>query len=124
MEFNEINSNSINLITAYGEGYLEVNHKKTTENILIYPEHTYLMSEIKTIDDIDETILNKAIDFDPEIILFGFNATNHFLPRHQIKLLHKNQIAVECMNLMSACRTFNILLSEQRRVIFFALTRL
>lgn len=82
------------------------------------------MSEIKTIDDIDESILNKAIDFDPEIILFGFNATNHFLPRDHIKLLHKNQIAVECMNLMSACRTFNILLSEQRRVIFFALTRL
>ncbi len=124
MEFNEIQSSTKNLITAYDTDYLSIHDKKITENVLIYPETISLILDITTIHDINELTIQKAINFNPEIILFGFNSPNLFLSANQIKIFHDHNIAVESMNLMSACRTFNILLSEQRKVIFFAFLNL
>ena len=53
----------------------------------------------------------------PELMILGSGAKHRFVhPRHVHRLIGAG-IGVECMDTMAACRTFNVLVSEGRRVV-------
>jgi uncharacterized protein len=64
-----------------------------------------------------------AIDFDvllamkPEIIVFGSGATLRFPRPEIIRPLAEAGVGLEVMDTRAACRTYNILLSEDRKVL-------
>ena len=66
--------------------------------------------------DIDSGILGRISEFDPEVLLIGTGAT-HLLPEVEIMMrLSRLGAGVEVMRTDAACRTFNVLVSEGRRV--------
>ncbi len=56
------------------------------------------------------------LQLQPEVILIGYNGHNKLLIE-LIQDLAKKKIGLECMSIGAACRTFNILLSEGRKVV-------
>jgi len=61
--------------------------------------------------------LRPAIDLDPEIILVG-TGQDILLPNVELmRTLAERSIGLETMTTPAACRTFNVLLNEQRRVV-------
>ncbi len=52
----------------------------------------------------------------PEILLIGTGSAQRALAPEFIAELSARRIGVECMDTPAACRTFNILVAEQRRV--------
>jgi len=57
------------------------------------------------------------LDLAPEIIILGTKTPSALQRLDILKKLCEQHIGVECMAIDAACRTFNILLSEHRRVV-------
>jgi uncharacterized protein len=53
----------------------------------------------------------------PELVLFGSGPTQHFLPPMLWQALVKQGIGFETMNTPAACRTYNVLVAEGRKVL-------
>jgi uncharacterized protein len=68
-------------------------------------------------ETLDAKQLAAILDFSPEVVLLGTGDKQRFIhPRHTQAFLSAN-IAVECMTTAAACRTFNILSAEGRKVV-------
>ena len=117
MKFHKIESDTLNIIDAYDDGWVQIKTNKFEKNIIIFPESIISNSPIQSLNDLSKKNLKEIFSFKPEIVLIGTEKQNFFLERSSQTLFYKKNIAVEGMSLTSACRTFNILLAEQRRVI-------
>ena len=66
---------------------------------------------------LDEASLGPMLEQDPEIIVIGTGVSTIALPEGLAIPLQSRGIGLEVMATGPACRTFNILLSEHRRVV-------
>jgi uncharacterized protein len=57
------------------------------------------------------------VGFKPNVILLGTGGLQHFPPSELMTIAYEHNIAVEVMSTSSACRTYNVLMSEHRRVL-------
>ena len=53
----------------------------------------------------------------PELVLLGTGATQRFPHPRLLSALSDARVGVEMMDTRAACRTFNILIAEDRRVV-------
>jgi len=68
-------------------------------------------------ETLDAHKLSAILDFEPEVVLLGTGDKQRFIhPRHTQAFVSAH-IAVECMTTAAACRTFNILAAEGRKVV-------
>ena len=105
-----------NTFTSYGEGFVEVNEKRFTSSILVMPEGAVLPWPPLSIDQVGADSFAEIIALKPEILLFGSGARLRFLHPRITRALTQAGIGVECMDMFAACRTYNILMSEERKV--------
>lgn len=61
--------------------------------------------------------LAPAVALDPEVILLGTGARQVFPPPALLRAMLGRGIGLEVMDTAAACRTFNVLVSEYRRVV-------
>ncbi|MDR2839169.1 MAG: Mth938-like domain-containing protein [Azonexus sp.] len=106
----------INLFTAYGEGYVAINHERHTANLILLPDAlipdwTTATPATLTIADFD-----RLRQLDTGIILLGTGSRLRFPPAQLLKPFAEARIGLEVMDLPAACRTYNILVSEGRKV--------
>lgn len=72
---------------------------------------------VSNINNISELLLEPVFDLAPDIVLLGTGARQHFLPAELMMAFYTRGIGAEVMSTQAACRTFNVLVSEQRRVV-------
>lgn len=58
-----------------------------------------------------------ALELEPEVILFGTGATHRFAGNHLVTAIMSRGIGFEVMATAAACRTYNVLTAEDRRVV-------
>ena len=106
-----------NLITAYSEQSISVNHQRFEHSLIVAP--TKLISDWKTsaFKQLQESDFEKIASLNPEVVLLGTGKQHQFIHPRLIKALTEANIAVECMSTDAACRTYNILMSEGRKVV-------
>ena len=69
------------------------------------------------LEDLEEAHLEAILGLDPEVVLLGTGARQAFLPPAQLAPFYRRGVGIELMTTDAACRTFNILASEGRRVV-------
>jgi len=117
MKFHLIQSDNKNLITGYDSNWVEVNQERYHSSLIMTPNQLLLEWPVKSIKDIKENSFEAIESLNVEIILLGTgNIQEHFEPR-LIEYFSKKNIAIESMNNQSACRTYNILANEERKVL-------
>ena len=117
MKFHLIKSDNKNLITGYGLNWVEVNQERHQTSLIITPNQLLLEWPVKTIKDIKENSFDAIESFNIEIILLGTGNIQEHLEPKILEYFSKKNMAVECMNNQSACRTYNILANEERKVL-------
>ena len=117
MKFHLIQSDNKNLITGYGLNWVEVNQERHQTSLIITPNQLLLEWPVKTIKDIKENSFEAIESLNIEIILLGTGNTQEHLEPKILEYFSKKNMAVECMNNQSACRTYNILANEERKVL-------
>ncbi|SNX28233.1 Uncharacterized conserved protein, contains Mth938-like domain [Polynucleobacter meluiroseus] len=106
-----------NTITAYGEGYVEINKRQYGHAVLLRSDGEILEWPVKSFDDLMASNFEEMAALKPELILIGTGNRQRF-PKHELmKAVIEAKIGFELMDSQAACRTFNILVGEGRRVL-------
>ena len=117
MKFHLIQSDNKNLITGYDLNWVEVNQERHHSSFIVTPNQLLLEWPVKSIKDVKENSFEVIESLSVEIILLGTgNIQEHLEPR-LLEYFSKKNMAVESMNNQSACRTYNILANEERKVL-------
>ena len=105
------------IITGYGDGQFRINGIVHKTSVLIFPGKTMLWSIAAnaaiTLESLAPII---AAADDVELLLIGCGKNQSILPPKIRNALKEAGIGLEIMDTGAACRTYNILLAEGRRV--------
>ncbi|WP_333842548.1 Mth938-like domain-containing protein [Limnohabitans sp.] len=103
-------------VTAYGSGWIAIQGEKITHSVLITSEGVRLDWHCQSFDDLGAEHFAQLAELDVELVIFGSGDSHRFpKPEWQVGLM-KRQIGLEAMNTQAACRTYNILAGEGRKV--------
>ena len=102
--------------TGYGSGYVLVNGARHETNLIVTPERL-LAWEADDFDTLTEQHFAALAALRPEVVLLGSGAKLRF-PHPRLSMsLARARIGLEVMDTQAACRTYNILAAESRRVL-------
>jgi uncharacterized protein len=105
----------VNTITGYGEGYVMVNGERRDSSVVILPDRIEPWS-VTGFDQLSAEDFAFLKDLKAEIVLLGTGARQRFPHPRLAAALAQAGIGLEVMDLQAACRTYNILVAEQRKV--------
>ena len=103
------------LITGYGEGWVEINNVRFEKSLIVMPDKV-ISDWPEKFEDLTAEDFQKLAELKPEVVLLGTGATIRFVHPRMTTALTEIGVSVECMDTTAACRTYNILMSEGRRV--------
>ena len=116
MKLHLSNPAGLNLFTAYGDDYVAVNKEKQVKNLIVLPESIIFEWSTATPTTLAENDMAKLLELGSEIILLGTGRRQRFPPGILMRPFAPAGIGLEIMDLQAACRTFNILAAEGRKV--------
>ena len=116
MKLHASNTAGLNIFTAYGEGFVAVNLEKHEKNLILLPTSIFPEWSTATINTLSEADMQKLLALDTEIILLGTGNKLRFPPGTLLRPFAPAGIGLEVMDMQAACRTFNILAAEGRKV--------
>jgi uncharacterized protein len=104
-------------ITGYGPGWVSVNGERFTSSLYISPQEGTSIWQCPDFDGLSAEHFDVFAAMQPELIVFGSGDRIRFPHPRCLQNLHRLRIGVETMDTQAACRTFNFLAGEGRRVI-------
>jgi len=104
-----------NTFTGYGDDYVAVNGARRETSCIVLPERIldWTVASFEQLRAEDFTVLETL---GVDIVLLGTGARQRFPHPRLTANLAKAGIGVEVMDLQAACRTYNILVAEERKV--------
>ena len=111
----------LQLFSGYGEGYVAVNHVRYASCVVVSPQAVseWQVSGFDALTAADFGFIDRL---NPEILILGTGAAQRFPPPALARALAATGVGVEIMDSRAACRTYNILATEGRRVVAAILT--
>ena len=111
-----------NTVTAYGAGYVMVNGERHDGNLIVLPERILPWSAAG-FESLAESDFEMLAALGTELVLLGTGAALRFPAPRLTRALALARIGLEVMDTQAACRTYNILMAEERRVAAALLLR-
>ena len=106
-----------NTISACAPGEITINGEVIRTSVIVTPEQIITDWLPEHFEELAATHLARLEELTPEVIVIGTGNTLRFPdPRYTAGFLTQG-IGVEVMDTQAACRTYNILLSEDRNVV-------
>ena len=116
MKLHLSNTAGLNIFTAYGDDFVAVNQEKYAKNLIVLPESIILEWSTAAPATLGEGDMKKLLELDMEIVLLGTGNRQHFPAGALMRPFAPSGIGLEVMDLRAACRTYNILATEGRKV--------
>ncbi len=104
-------------ITSYGVGQVVVREERITQACIIGPAGIVRDWGPRDVQDMMPRHMEAILALEPEVILLGTGARQIFPAAHVMEPLLSGQVGLEVMDTGAACRTYNILLAEGRRIV-------
>ncbi len=104
-------------ITGYGTGWVAVNGEKHTRSVLISAAGARQDWNCPRFEDLTAAHFSQLIALDPELVIFGSGERIQFPNPQWLEALFSRRIGLETMDTQAACRTYNFLAGEGRRVV-------
>ncbi|MGE3714390.1 MAG: Mth938-like domain-containing protein [Alphaproteobacteria bacterium] len=117
MDITPVIPKTLQTITGYGDGGFKINGEHVSGSLLVYAE-TVTPWAVQSAGDIDFKQLAEwcAQRTGIELLLLGSGISLLQPPPQARQILRQQGIALEVMNTGAACRTYNVLLAEERKV--------
>ncbi len=93
-----------------------VNGERFERPIIVTPERVLTDWAARDFASLDESHFNRLLELKPEVLLLGTGSQLRFPNPRLYRSLIEARIGVECMDTSAACRTYNILMAEGRKV--------
>jgi uncharacterized protein len=105
------------MIDRYGEDRFTVSGTVHHGSIIVFTDHT-LAWPVRAITEVTLDSLQPilAVRESLEVVLLGCGARLTQIPRELRQMLRQSGLAAELMDTGAACRTYNVLAAEERKV--------
>ncbi|MEF8728290.1 MAG: Mth938-like domain-containing protein [Accumulibacter sp.] len=116
MKLQSTRTGNLNTFTAYGEDHVVVNGIRHACNLAVLPDRLlpdWTRARFETLSIADFELL---AGLDADIVLLGTGKRLRFPRPELLQPLIRAQRGLEVMDLAAACRTYNLLVGEGRRV--------
>ncbi len=104
-------------ISGYGAGWIGVGGEKITSSVVIGSRGERFAWNCQRFEDLDATHFAQLAALQPELVIFGSGHRIRFPQVLWIKSVIDLQIGIETMDTQAACRTYNVLAGEGRKVL-------
>lgn len=106
-----------NLITAYGNGGFTINSSRVEGSVFLLP-NLFIPLNISNVTDMAEASLAllDAHSASIETLLIGSGTQHATTPAILASYLREKRIGYDSMTTGAACRTYNVLLTEDRKI--------
>lgn len=105
-----------NRIRSYQQHQVRINDETYDQSVIVTAEQLVTDWAPQSLAELEEQHLQAILDLDPEVIILGTGAQQQFPERIILQHILKTGIGVEVMSTDAACRTYNVLMAEDRRV--------
>ena len=106
-----------NTVTAYGPGFIEINDVRHTKPIRLTPDQPIAEWDIAGFEALRAEDFEAVLAFQPQLVLLGTGGRQRFTHPGLTAALARAHVGFEVMDTRAACRTYNILVAEGRRVL-------
>jgi uncharacterized protein len=117
MKFQPDRAEGVNLITRHEPGTVWVNAQPHEGGIAIPWEGEPRDWRARSVQELTDEHFAQLLEFRPELVIFGSGPRLRFAPAARLRALIEAGVGVETMDTAAACRTYNVLASEGRRVV-------
>jgi uncharacterized protein len=116
MRFTQDVSTGINVIRGYANGELRVNENTYRGAVILSATALIDLPNVQNLEDLLTADVAQILGLEPEVVLLGTGVRQVFpAPAFGAQFMRAG-IGFEAMDTSAACRTFNVLVGEQRRV--------
>lgn len=104
-------------IISYSDSEIQINDARYRQSLLLMPDHLDAGWSPTSVDTLRQEHLAPIQALEPEVLLLGTGTQQQFPARDLMLTLIQAGIGLEVMDTASACRTYNLLMAEGRRVL-------
>ena len=103
-------------VTAYDERGVEINLKQFSNSLVVLPEIAPSPWPVDAFEALTTEHFQHIGTLQPDVVILGTGPRQRFVHPRLTAGLTTLRIGVECMDNQAACRTYNILMAEGRKV--------
>jgi uncharacterized protein len=109
-------SSRVNLIRAYSATGIRVGEQMLHASCIVTADSLVTDWEPRSYAELAPPQLETILALQPELVLLGTGPTQRFPPAAIRSVFIARGVGLEVMDLGAACRTYNVLVQEERRV--------
>ncbi len=108
---------NLKTFTAHGDGYVAVNGQRYEQPVVVMAGEVRTDWAARDFAALTPEDFNYFVDLKPEVLLLGTGSKQQFARPELYRELVRAGIGIEFMDTRAACRTYNILVAEDRKVV-------
>ena len=107
---------SSNVIQSYAPGRITVNSIHYASSLILTPERVIENWPPTCFSEIEDKHMEMIVALSPEVAVLGTGRCLRFPARTVLRPFYVKGVGIEVMDTGAACRTYNVLMAEGRRV--------
>jgi uncharacterized protein len=117
MKFTLESSSRVNLVRAYSRAELRIGEEHVRSSCIVSADRLITDWPPARFDALQLEHLEAIFALEPEVVLLGTGERQRFPPAGIRAAFGARRVGLEVMDLGAACRTYNILVQEERHAV-------
>lgn len=117
MPFVENPNTSSYVIQGYDPGSIRINNVIYQHSVIVSPNQLITDWPPQQVSELTAQHVIDILQLNPDVVLIGTGAQQRFLNPELFSILMTQHIGFEMMSTAAACRTFDLLANEGRKVV-------
>jgi uncharacterized protein len=116
MKLHSTETQQYQTVSSYDDTGVELNAIRFEQSLIVLPETPPVPWPVTSFDALTTEHFDQIDATQPDVVILGTGARQRFVHPKLTAVLTARRIGVECMDNQAACRTYNILMAEGRKV--------
>jgi uncharacterized protein len=107
----------VNVVRGYGQGAVQIGERVVSTHCIVSADTLITSFSVGSAAELAASHLEPIFALNPEVVLLGTGSKQSFPTAEVRQAFAARGIGLEAMDLGAACRTYNVLVQEERRVV-------
>ncbi|MFC0252913.1 Mth938-like domain-containing protein [Massilia consociata] len=116
MKLHSDNNQQYQTVTGYDADGVEINAQRFNFSLIVMPEVAPRPWNVTRFEDLNAEHFEQIAQDTPDVVVLGTGARQRFVHPKLVASLSSRHVGVDCMDSQAACRTYNVLMGEGRKV--------